>query len=295
MTTSPSVVSDIPRRQVDFDFDPAQIPADWYLDDAFLSTFLDALSLAFPEGERFFVESVKRYRDQITSPKLRADVEGFIGQEAMHGKGHRAFNDLLIARGLTSAPAMERSIRRLLDLGRRVMPAKAQLAVTCALEHFTAMLAEMLLREGGVREHMHASVRDLWVWHALEESEHKAVAYDVYRAVGGGYLLRASIMLLTTVLFFGEIARVHARFLVHRRLLWKPWRWLRGIGHMWLAPGHFRKLVPAYVSYFRPGFHPDDRDTAALLATWREQLFGADGQLRQQLVRTTFATVAEAA
>ena len=126
---------------------------------------------------------------------------------------------------------------------------------------------------------MHQSVRPLWVWHALEESEHKAVAFDVYRTVGGGYLLRVAIMLLTTAIFFAEVAHVHARFLAARRLLWRPWRWLRGISYMWLRPGHLRRLIPGYLDYFRPGFHPDDRDTTRLLDDWREQLFGAGGVL----------------
>jgi predicted metal-dependent hydrolase len=273
----------IPRRQVDFDFDPAAVPADWYLDDAFLSTFLDALSLLFPEGERFFVDSVKHYRDRITDPRLRADVVGFIAQEAMHGKGHRGFNELLPARGLTAAPRLEAGLRRLLGVGRKVFSPRAQLAITCALEHFTALLAEMLLRRDGVREHMHPTVRALWVWHALEESEHKAVAYDVYRTVGGGYLLRASIMVLTTAIFFAELGHVHARFLWARGLLFKPWRWVRGISHMWLRPGHLRRLIPGYFADLRPGSHPDDRDTTALLAAWREQLFGDGGELRSQL------------
>jgi predicted metal-dependent hydrolase len=281
--TSAHASDSVPRRQVDFDFDPAAVPADWYLDDAYLSTFLDSLSLLFPEGERFFVDSVKRFRDGIDDPALRANVAGFIAQEAMHGKGHRGFNELLPARGLTAAPGLERGLRTLLGAGRRILSPKAQLAVTCALEHFTALLAEMLLREGGIREHMHASVRPLWVWHALEESEHKAVAYDVYRTAGGGYLLRVAIMVMTTAIFFAEVAHVHARFLAARKILWKPWRWLRGISHMWLRPGHLSRLVPGYFAYFRPGFHPDDRDTSALLATWRERLFGDAGELRGQL------------
>lgn len=283
LATDPAVSADIPRRQVDFDFDPARVPVDWYQDDAYVSTLLDSLSLLFPEGERFFVDSVKALRHHVRDPQLDAAVTGFIGQEAMHGKEHRAFNQMFLAQGYTSSVKLEAQLKRLLGFVRRTLPRRSQLAATCALEHFTAMMAEAALREEGMRDGMHPTIRPLWVWHALEESEHKAVAFDVYRAAGGGYARRAGIMLLATIIFFAFTLWVQAHFLAERRLLWKPWRWLRGVGHVWIYPGWFTRLVPAYFQYFRPGFHPNDRDTAALLATWRERLFGAGGELRANL------------
>lgn len=273
----------IPRRQIDFGLDPASVPRDWYRDDPFLSTFLDALSLLFPEGERFFVHSVKLHREHIQTDELRDQVAGFIGQEAMHGKEHRGFNDVLVAQGFAAAPRVEARLRRLLDLGRWGLPPLSQLALTCALEHFTAILAEGLLEREDMRKDMHPSIRPLWVWHALEESEHKAVAFDVYRAAGGGYLRRVAIMLMTTAIFFAVVCVVHAWLLATRGVLLTPWRWVRGLTRMWIWPAHFTRMIPAYLDYFRPSFHPDDRDTQALLDAWREQLFGATGELKGRL------------
>lgn len=270
----------IPRRNVEIGFDPTVVPRDWADGDPFVTTFLSALSLLFPEGERFFVDSVKQVRDRIeASPELRAQIAGFIGQEAMHGKEHRAFNEMLVAHGYAVAPTVERRLRGLLDLGRRIFSKRSQLAITTALEHFTAILAEGLLTNPRTQEEIHPSVRPLWLWHALEESEHKAVAFDVYRKADGGYVRRVAIMLFTTAIFFAVLGLVHARLMATRGILWKPWRWVRGIGRMWIWPAHFTRLVPAYLDYFRPGFHPDDRDTRALLETWRERLFGRGGVL----------------
>lgn len=274
---------DIPRRDLELDLDPATVPRDWCHDNAYQTTFLNALSLLFPEGEKFFVDSVKQQRARVTDPELARQIAGFIGQEAMHGKEHRAFNALIVAHGFTSAPAVDRRLRGFLKLVRRTLSPMSQLAVTCALEHFTAMLAEALLGDERMREELHPVVRPLWLWHALEESEHKAVAFDVYRAAGGGYARRAAIMLLTTAVFFAAQTLAHGRMMANRKILWKPWRWLRGIGRMWIWPGYFIRLVPAYLAYFRPGFHPDDRDTRALLATWREVLFGDAGALRDRV------------
>ena len=273
----------IPRRDVELALDPAVVPRDWAQGDPYETTFLNALSLLFPEGERFFVDSVKQHKPHVTSPELAAAVRGFIGQEAMHSKEHRAFNELLVAHGYTAAPQIEARLRTFLEGVRKVFSPRSQLAVTCALEHFTAMLAEQLLGDPWMRETLDATVRPLWLWHALEESEHKAVAFDVYLAANGGYARRVAIMLLTTAVFFAVQAVVHARLMATRRILHKPWTWLRGIGRQWIWPGHLTRLLPAYLAYFKPGFHPNERDTTALLATWEAELFGAAGQLRAQL------------
>jgi len=265
-------MDEIIRRDVDFALAADDVPRDWCADDPFRTTFMNALSLLFPEGERFFVESVKQHRDEITDPSLRDDITGFIGQEAMHGREHRALNDLLVAHGYAEAPFIDREVRATLDRARRFLPPASQLAVTCALEHFTAMLAEGLLADPDMQRELHPRVLPLWLWHALEESEHKAVAFDVYTATGGTYARRVVVMLATTLVFFAAHTRIHGRLMRTRGILHKPWTWLRGASRMWLHPGYFTRLVPAYLDYFRPGFHPGDRDTRALLERWRVQL-----------------------
>lgn len=274
---------DIPRRDLALDLDPANVPRDWANDDPFLTSFLNALSLLFPEGEKFFVESVKQARAKVDDPVLQQEIVGFIGQEAMHGKEHRAFNELLVAHGYPYAPRIDRQLRGFLKRVRRVLSPMSQLAVTTALEHFTAILAEQLLRDPRMHGDIDPTVRGLWLWHALEESEHKAVAFDVYRAAGGGYARRVAIMLLTTVFFFLVQSLAHARLMADRKILWKPWRWVRGATRMWIWPGYFIRLLPAYLAYFRPSFHPNDRDTNTLLATWRDTLFGDAGALRDRV------------
>jgi predicted metal-dependent hydrolase len=273
MSIAPQPRPQIERRDVELDFDPASVPRDWCRGDAYETTFLNALSLLLPDGERFFVDAVKQHRHLVTSPQLLADVAGFIGQEAMHGKGHRAFNKLV------AAPVIEQRVRAVLLAAKRVLSPKSQLAVTCALEHFTAMLAEDLLADERLRAGMDRQVQSLWMWHALEESEHKAVAFDVYGEAGGGYARRASLMLVTSVIFVAVHTMVHARLMAARGILGRPWTWLRPLGRLWISPGHFTRMIPAYLAYFAPGFHPSDRDTRALIDAWREKLFVAPNKL----------------
>ena len=270
---------EIPRRKLDFDFDPETIPRDYYAGDPVKSLVMTALSIVFPEGERFFVDSVVHYRDRITDPELAAAVKGFIAQEGMHSRAHAAFNAMARAQGLEVAEELERKVKWLLRERKKTAPHAARLAVTCALEHFTAILAEQLLSEADHRESLHPSVRDLWVWHALEESEHKAVAFDVFQHVSGSYALRARVMVIATAFFLGFITYSHTRLLLSRGLAGDVRGQLRCFDYLWVRRGLFRRLIPAYLQYFRPSFHPSDRDTTGLLRDWRERLFGETGTL----------------
>src|SRR6185503_19926900 len=146
--------------------DPTRVPRDWANGDPYETTFMNALSTLFPEGEKFFVESVKQQKHHVTDPALERDVAAFIGQEAMHGREHRAFNDLLLADGFRETPRVEANLKWFLKRVRRRLSPMSQLAVTCALEHFTAMLAEGLLRDPRARQEMHPDVAPLWLWHA---------------------------------------------------------------------------------------------------------------------------------
>ena len=259
-------------RKLDLDLDPANIPLAWWDDDLFLSLFGHSLSLVFPVGEKFFVDSVRRYRKRITDPSLLADINGFAGQETLHGKAHDAFNAFAIAHGLDNAPAKEAHVARLLDRVRKLPPI-VQLAVTCALEHFTATLAEQVLDLCREIDDMHPAIRPMWLWHALEESEHKAVAFDVYEEVGGGYAIRAAVMVAATIVFVAEMAHLQASFAHKKGLLSKPWRWGHALSYMWISPGVFTRMIPGYLDYFRPGFHPNDRDTTGLVDEWRARMF----------------------
>jgi predicted metal-dependent hydrolase len=242
-----------------------------------------SLSAVFPDGEDFFVRSVRHFRDEITDPELKRQVAGFIGQEAVHGREHRAFNDRLAVLGYPTKQ-IERIVKRSLEIRERLLSPLSNLALTAALEHFTATLAELVLSSEETRAQFgHQAVLDLFVWHALEESEHKAVAFDVYRAVGGGERLRVFTMNLLCVVFIsGMLVAITASLLgdgetYRRGQLRRSWRAIRR------SPLMSRELWRQLRDYNRPGFHPDDRDTTGLVERWRTELFGAQGTLNDKL------------
>ncbi len=268
-------------RRLDLVFDPGSVPRDWYGNDAHLSTFFNGLSLLFPEGEKFFVQSVRHFSNRLTDPDLKRRVAAFIGQEALHSAEHSSFNSMLRAQGDELVVQLEREVRWLLILGHRALTPRAQLAVTCALEHYTAILAEQLLALPDHQAAIDDALRPLWLWHALEESEHKAVAFDVFTAVGGGYTTRVAMMLLATVFFVAEVANFHTRLLAQRGRLLDARGWRGTIAFLWGRQGLFRRLVGPYLDYFRPGFHPDDRDTRALVEEWAAHFASRDKNARR--------------
>ena len=149
---------------------------------------------------------MRHFRDQVTDPDLKRQVAGFIGQEAVHGREHRVLNDRLAELGYPTKQ-IERVTRWGLETRERIVPPIANLAATAALEHFTATLAEVLLSNDEARELFgHDELRNLFLWHALEESEHKAVAFDVYKAAGGGERMRVWTMNALCVGFVGTLA-----------------------------------------------------------------------------------------
>lgn len=256
-------------RRMDFDF--ANLPRYWADDDPFLTHMLNALSATFPEGERMFIESVRAFREKIADPALQKAVSDFIGQEAMHSREHLAYNAYARKHGIDLGFIENFVTRRVAFLQEKLPPIR-QLAITCALEHFTAILAEQMLATPEFYEKLDPIARDLWLWHAVEESEHKAVAFDVYEQMGGSYALRVRVMLLTTYFFIAHQMWFHARLLKADGRLWDLKMWARGLNTLWGRPGWFRKLAPAYLDYFRRDFHPWQRDTRALLEQWKREL-----------------------
>jgi predicted metal-dependent hydrolase len=275
----------VPTRRISFDESLEDLPRHFADDgDLILSHLAAALSAVFPDGEDFFVRSVRHFRDRVTEPTLKRQVAGFIGQEAMHGREHRALNDRLDALGYPTK-RVERLVKAGLKLRERVLSAKSNLAATAALEHFTATLAELVLSSADTRELFgHEGVKNLFLWHALEESEHKAVAFDVYRAVGGSERTRVVTMKMLRVAFVvGMSVQIILSLLgdpatYRRGKLRASWRRFRQ------SPLLSRQLWEQLRDYDRRVFHPDDRDTNELVERWREDLFGGYGILNDRLV-----------
>ena len=254
---------EIVRRKVDFDFSAAPV-ARWSDMPLEYESALNVLSHFFPAGEAFFITSVRAYFDEIRDPALKAAAEHFIFQEGMHSRAHARCNHALDA----VSPAGERvskGVATLLAVVRKLTPCSVQLAVTCALEHFTAMFADALLRnQDTVFVNFDPAFARLWLWHAAEETEHKGVCFDVYRHCVGdsllAYLVRTGAMVCATVILL--IALAVALSQIRVRASAPAGRSRLGMMLGWLP-------LRAYLDYYGRSFHPWSHDNRALVAQWR--------------------------
>src|SRR5439155_24085331 len=193
------------------------------------------------------------------------DVDGFIGQEQMHGREHKVLNERLAEHGYPTR-GMDSYVRGLYRVREPLQSRKVNLAFTAALEHYTATLAELLLTDEKARTAVgRPGARDILTWHALEESEHKAVAFDVYKAVGGSELMRIVVMYLTDLLFILETSIMAVISIAKDPNAWRhPVMLVRGLARLPGSPFMSLRAVRILAQYHRRGFHPNDRDTRQL-------------------------------
>ncbi|SDX20425.1 metal-dependent hydrolase [Marinobacter mobilis] len=261
ISTTPSGVSVAPRH---LDFDVSQdLKTDWHGNDAFRTAFFNALSLQFPEGEQQFINAVRKYRDRIDDPKLTQEIRGFIGQEALHSREHRAYNEGLKARGY-DIDAIDRRFMKHMEWVNR-LPASRQLAGTCGAEHYTAVLANAILSHPEWMAGATPKMQQLWRWHAIEETEHKSVAFDVYRHCIGNERLRRVVFLFVTFHFFRFTFLNTCSLLKADGKLWSLRTWLGGLNFLWGRPGVLRHCLPDFMAYLRKGFQPWQQDNRPLL------------------------------
>lgn len=238
--------------------------------NSLISTFFYALSAMFPEGERFFIHSVRHYRDQVTDPVLKEQIRGFIGQEAHHGHSHEGLNDKLVSMGFPVDQVVQTMEKRVRFL-KKLSPPR-QLALTVAMEHFTATLAEQILDNPVYYTDIDPTLRNMLIWHAVEEIEHKAVAFDVYRQFVDNEFMRKRVMVLAVSSLLVRLAKHQVQLLIAKKHMpsWKEWK--QAFHFFWNKDhGMMRHSMKAIIPFFRTGFHPWDIDQSALIDGWQER------------------------
>ncbi len=246
----------------------SSVPRHWHGGKKSVTTFFDNLSVFFPVGERFFVASVRAYDPDVTDASLKAAVSAFCGQEGIHAREHVKYNEMLTRLGYP-VPDMEERVRRILRRVSRRAPRSRQLAITCALEHFTALLGELVLRDPAALEGADPTMAALWRWHAAEENEHKAVAFDVYLAAGGTYPERTLVMIGATIIFWAQVFEQQVRMMRVDGTEWSAREWAGLLWFLFVKPGAMRGVIRRYFDYFRPGFHPNDLDSNEVVEAWK--------------------------
>ncbi len=266
-------------RAMRFRFDPGAIPKHWLGGSPLATHLSNGVSLLFPAGERFFVRSVRRYLDRVSDdPALAARIRGFFAQEGRHAREHERHRELLEAQGFEVREfleAFERSLRAM----EAAFPDVFALAATVAGEHFTAILAEHAFEDGELAAHAHPVMAELMLWHAVEEIEHKAVAFDVLQRVESSYFVRVVGMLFAGIFLAYWWQRGTRLLLRQEGVGWREcWKEGRRLRELRASQGKRPRSIVRDVflrgmrDYLRPGFHPWERDTWHLVADYAAAL-----------------------
>ena len=245
------------RRNLKFGL-PQQKALDWNPDGLHVTQFFNTLSIFFPAGERFFIQSVRNYSKELTDPVLKEQVSAFIGQEGFHTREHEAYNAALVAAGMP-IETLDRIVVNILEAVKK-LPRSFQLATTVALEHLTAVLGDMLLSNPALLQGADERYAAIWQWHAIEETEHKAVCFDAYEQVLGkgvnAYAQRTVAFLLANAIFWSAFLPFYVAMLSRSGGVTKVSGWLKVGNVLFGKPGIMRRVLPEWADFFRPGFHP---------------------------------------
>lgn len=241
--------------------------ARWNGQDAFRSAFFNALSMSFPVGEQYFIDSVRaglKALPEETRQALAAEVQGFVGQEATHRRIHALFNGHLQKLGFDNE-LERRAARRIQANAHRDV--RLHVAATAATEHLTAIFAEWMLRHPQVLEGAEPRLQTLWLWHSAEETEHRSTAFDIYTALQGGHSWRIRMFHYITLTFWADVTRQTLRNLWHDKALLKWSTWRSGWNVLMSKDGMFRGNYAQWRAYKAPDFHPRQQD-GSLSAQW---------------------------
>lgn len=265
-------------RKPSFDF--RDVPTYWFGGSPWKTHFGTALMLVFPSGERFVVQGVQNFAKELDDPELREDVARFCAQEGFHSREHAKLNRFLFEQGFPGLRWFERFQAGTMKRMSRHLPKRVQLALAASIEHMTSSFGHQALRVRDELEPMHPALRELLVWHAIEEMEHKAVAFDVHAATGGWHATRVAgllailpALLAVTYAIFLYLLAADGRLFDFRmwktelldRLAADARRMVDGER----PRGLFGALPHDVIAFLRPSFHPWDIDDRALLGDSR--------------------------
>jgi len=281
----------IPIRHIEIGFDGKKIDIEFYRNNEFATIFFATLSVFLTYGEDLVIETARHHRNFIADPVLKQRVTALIGQEALHSKLHNEYNDAI--KELNYPVSLYRFLgEQFFKYVFLQFPQPLKLSLMAGIEHFTAVLAEYVMKREEVFYYTDdAKSRALWMWHMLEESEHKDIAYDVYQTLNGNYALRVSGFFLAYFTILGLIPFATTFVPVFRkpsamltRKFWKDAR--RGVKLIFSPKdGVFGSTQGQIFDYLRRDFHPNDHDTTAYLDYYKVKLFEENGALTPYFVK----------
>ncbi len=274
--------AEVPIRHMDFQFSADGVDTQFFRNTELATAIFEALSIFLTFGEDLVIDTARYHRQFVKDPELKRQVTSLIGQEAIHSKMHNEFNDAL-AKHRFPVGFYRFLADNVFEYGFKRLPNRMQLSLMAGIEHFTAVLSEYMMKHEDIFfETEDEKQRALWMWHMLEESEHKDIAYDVFQELSGNYALRISGFALATftIMFLVPLGGVFIPIFRNPLNMVRPryWKDVRHSLVLLAGPkdGVFGSTMNHIMDYLRPDFHPNDHDTSAYLEYYKEKLLNPE-------------------
>lgn len=257
-------MSEIIARDLKFGIDDS-VPSRWSPEQPEFSHVANAFMAALPHLEPYFIQNLREALPLLADKHIAKAARAFIQQEARHAQQHRDWNQVL-ARRFPGFDKLERAIKTRLSQSRKRHSLPFRLAYTSGYEALTYQIACFILEERHVLlQGANPRMIAMLAWHAAEEVEHKSVAFDVFQAVHGGYLLR---VLGLGAAFVSSLRDIHAIMFFLMRT--------DGLLEDAESRGRLRalrlrlltKLVPEFRHYLRPSYHPSQHEDPQIVTAW---------------------------
>ncbi len=251
-----------------FDFDKTSCKRYWHSDSPSITFFFNALSSAFPPGEKFFCDSIVYFKNQLQDESLREQIDLFVKQEMHHAFHHKKFNKIIESQGFDMKKAESRNADFLNHSRNHYNPIQ-QLALTLAFEHFTAALAYQLLKDDDFKNRTQKEIGKLWLWHAAEELEHKSIAMEVFLKMGGSFWTRLRVYLVAFYYLF-SIAFKNQYDMLKRENKVTLKEYFTCFYYLVGPKGLLIGVLGSLFTFLRPGFNPKNHDTSHLYRKWEK-------------------------
>jgi predicted metal-dependent hydrolase len=177
-------------RRVRFDFAGDDIPFNWQPERPAFAMQCNVITFFAPGFEKFIVDATREAIPLMRDPKVVDEANAYLRQEAQHSAAHTSHFRALVRRWPGLQETMD-AVTASFEHLTATKPLAWRLGYTAVVEAtFTPYFKVFLDHEDKLFEPGDERVASLFLWHFVEEIEHRSSALRVYDAVHDSYLYR---------------------------------------------------------------------------------------------------------
>jgi len=185
-------MTDLQVRRVRFDFAGTPVPFNWQPERPAFAMQCNVISFFAPGFEKLIVEATREAIPLMRSPEEVEEADAYLRQEAQHSAAHASHIRALIRRWPGLGETRDQVVASY-DRLTKTKPLAWRLAYAAIVEAtFTPYFKVFLDHEDKLFRPGDDRVASLFLWHFVEEIEHRNSALMVYNAIHPSFFYRLS-------------------------------------------------------------------------------------------------------